>query len=101
MALRSTVRNEFRKNASETNEDKIMALKANAVRALSNYLLAVSASKDSQLSQSTKDFHGRSVSQAQQQQQLLLQSKNRQKVDNNSSAASDDNGSGNSTYRDR
>ena len=64
VALRTTVRNEFRKHAAETNADRITELKANAVRALSNYLLAVSAPKDTQLSQSAKDFHGRSVQQA-------------------------------------
>lgn len=82
MALRRTVRSEFRKHAAETDKDKVTALKANAVRALSNYLLAVSAPKDAQLSQSAKDFHGRSVNQAQQQQE-----QRERQVDSNSSTA--------------
>jgi hypothetical protein len=73
IALRRTVRKEFRKNASETDEEKVAALKATAVRALSNYLLAVSAPKDPQLSKSAKEFHGRSVIQAQQHQQTDME----------------------------
>ena len=65
VALRQTVRNEFRKNAGQTDPDKITSLKANAVRALSNYLLAVSAPKDKHLQSSAKEFHGRSVQEAQ------------------------------------
>ena len=69
MALRKTVRNEFRKNAAETDPDKITNLKAHAVRALSNYLLAVAAPKDPRLNSSAKEFHGRSVKEAQAEKQ--------------------------------
>ena len=69
VALRQTVRNEFRRNAQETDPDKITNLKSNAVRALSNYLLAVSAPKDPHLQSSAKEFHGRSVQEAKAQKQ--------------------------------
>lgn len=69
VALRQTVRGEFRRNAGETDPDKITNLKSNAVRALSNYLLAVSAPKDPHLQSSAKEFHGRSVQQAQAEKQ--------------------------------
>ena len=68
IALRQTVRNEFKKHAAETDPNQITHLKANAVRALSNYLLAVSAPKDTQLRSSAKDFHGRSVQEARAEQ---------------------------------
>ena len=64
VALRQTVRGEFRKHAQETDPETITNLKANAVRALSNYLLAVSAPKDPRVSSAAKDFHGRSVTEA-------------------------------------
>ncbi len=46
IGMRAMVRSEFRKNAGETDSDKIEALRAGAVRALSNYLLYESGSKD-------------------------------------------------------
>jgi len=52
------------KNKNETNEERIEALKANAVRALSNYMLANAAPKDPSLKARMKDFHGRSVQEA-------------------------------------
>lgn len=74
VALRQTVRKEFRKNAAETNPDKITSFKANAVRALSNYLLALSVPKDKQLQSSAKEFHGRSVQEARAEQQKGIES---------------------------
>ena len=67
-ALRATVRSEFRKNRSLTVAEDIENAKASAVRALSNYMLAVSAPKDAKLASSMKDFHGRSVRQAKEEQ---------------------------------
>ena len=60
-ALRSTVRNEFRKNEKVTDPDRIEICKGNAVRALSNYLLATSAPKDPKIKTALTDFHRRSV----------------------------------------
>jgi hypothetical protein len=65
LALQRTVRHEFRKNAHVTKAEELDNLKANAVRALSNYLLAVSAPKDAGLQSTAKNFHGRSVKEAQ------------------------------------
>jgi hypothetical protein len=47
-----------------TQADEIDILKAHAVRALSNYLLAVSAPKDAGLQSTAKDFQRRSVEEA-------------------------------------
>mmetsp|Transcript_6897 Transcript_6897/g.14080 ORF Transcript_6897/g.14080 Transcript_6897/m.14080 type:complete len:121 (-) Transcript_6897:436-798(-) len=63
VALRSMVRSEFRKPIIAAQQD-LDSRKANAVRALSNYMLAVAAPKDDKLKSSMKDFHGRSVEQA-------------------------------------
>jgi len=68
MVLRRTVRNEFKKHTTVTDPNQITNLKANAIRALSNYLLTVSAPKDAQLRTSAKDFHGRSVQEARAEQ---------------------------------
>jgi hypothetical protein len=62
IALTTTVRTEFRTHRSDQIE--IDNAKANAVRALSNYLLATSARKDPKLNNAMKDFHGRSVKEA-------------------------------------
>lgn len=48
-----------------TKAEELDNLKAHAVRALSNYLLAVSAPKDAGLQSTAKNFHGRSVKEAQ------------------------------------
>jgi Complex 1 protein (LYR family) len=66
VALRRTVRNEFRRHAqlddkNDKEASQIAHLKANAIRALSNYLLAMNASKDPKLKSAMKDFHDRSV----------------------------------------
>mmetsp|Transcript_22906 Transcript_22906/g.54171 ORF Transcript_22906/g.54171 Transcript_22906/m.54171 type:complete len:105 (-) Transcript_22906:288-602(-) len=49
MALRRTVRMQFKRNASEEDPKKIDSLKSDAVRALSNYMVYQSAQKDSRL----------------------------------------------------
>eukprot|EP00521_Asterionellopsis_glacialis_P002470 CAMPEP_0195257270 /NCGR_PEP_ID=MMETSP0706-20130129/6722_1 /TAXON_ID=33640 /ORGANISM="Asterionellopsis glacialis, Strain CCMP134" /LENGTH=69 /DNA_ID=CAMNT_0040310453 /DNA_START=144 /DNA_END=353 /DNA_ORIENTATION=+ len=65
MALSQMVKGEFRKGKEETDEHKIEALKANAVRALSNYMLFESGAKDSKMSKAMD----RNVQDAVQEQQ--------------------------------
>ena len=55
MALRSTVRQQFKQHMNETNEAQIEALKANAVRGLYNYMLFQSAKKDDHLKKAMTD----------------------------------------------
>ncbi|KAJ0407578.1 hypothetical protein ATCC90586_006221 [Pythium insidiosum] len=43
-AIKSLIRREFEKGRSETDPEKIEALKANAVRGLSNYLVMANSS---------------------------------------------------------
>lgn len=57
-AVRTTVRSEFRKPCPVA---QVEARKANAIRALSNYLLAVAAPKDQKIQGAVDDFHGRSI----------------------------------------
>jgi hypothetical protein len=63
-ALCLNVRSQFDKYKTTENEDEIHAAKANAVRALSNYMLQQAAPKDPKLKAVMKDFHGRAVQQA-------------------------------------
>ena len=56
-ALRQIVRNEFAKNRHVQEEAQIQALQANAVRALSNYLLFQNASADPKVKQAVNNFH--------------------------------------------
>jgi len=49
LALRQTVRQQFKLNAKEKDASKIEALKSDAVRALSNFMLYQSAQKDRHL----------------------------------------------------
>jgi hypothetical protein len=63
-ALRLNVRSQFDKYATTTDEDLIHAAKANAVRALSNYMLQQAAPKDPKVKAAMKDFHGRAVKDA-------------------------------------
>jgi len=51
------VKNEFRKHQKETDETKIEALKATAIKALSNYMLYESGSKDKKLDKAMKKFN--------------------------------------------
>ena len=50
-----TVRSQFKASKLETDPVKIENLKANAVRALSNYMLYQSAQQDTQLQKAMKD----------------------------------------------
>jgi len=61
LALQSTVRREFKRQAHLKDADAIETAKAAAVRALSNYLLATAAPKDARLHQAAQDYHQRSV----------------------------------------
>jgi len=49
LALRQTVRQQFKLHAREKDPTKLDTLKSDAVRGLSNYMLYQSAQKDSQL----------------------------------------------------
>jgi len=64
LALRATVRSEFRRHAGLTDADAIETAKANAVRALSNYLLATAAPNDAKLETAANEYHSRSVKEA-------------------------------------
>jgi hypothetical protein len=55
MALRQSVRRQFKQHMGETNDAQIESLKANAIRALSNYMLYQSAQKDSNLQNAMSD----------------------------------------------
>ena len=57
MALKTMVRHEFYKGKDEKDPEKIDALKANAIRALSNYMLYESGSKDMKLGKAMKKFN--------------------------------------------
>jgi len=49
MALRQSVRMQFKVNAKEEDPNKIEAFKSDAIRALSNYMVYQSAQKDTRL----------------------------------------------------
>ncbi|CAB9516258.1 expressed unknown protein [Seminavis robusta] len=68
VALRSIVRNEFAKNREVQEEQQLQALRANAIRALSNYLLFQNASSDPKVKQAVQSFHDRHVSSARETQ---------------------------------
>ncbi len=55
MALRHTVRQQFKQYKDETNPAQIEMLRANAVRGLSNYMLFQSAQSDDRLKKAMKD----------------------------------------------
>jgi Complex 1 protein (LYR family) len=55
MALRATVRQQFQQHQKETDPAQIETLKANAIRALSNYTLFQSAQKDGHLKKAMTD----------------------------------------------
>jgi hypothetical protein len=58
------VRMQFEANANERDEEKLEAMKANAVRGLANYMLFESGSKDAQLSKAMAKFHDTAVKDA-------------------------------------
>ena len=55
LALRQTVRSQFEANRNERNPEMIEAAKANAVRALSNYMLFKSAQNEPRLQKAIKE----------------------------------------------
>jgi hypothetical protein len=55
LALRQTVRTQFRAGKDETDPTKVENLKGGAVRALSNYMLYQSAQKEPQLQRAMDD----------------------------------------------
>ena len=63
-AVKQIVKAEFSRHRDETDPDRLEALRANAIRALSNYMLATQAPNDPKVAAAAKDFHGRSVQQA-------------------------------------
>lgn len=54
-ALRQTVRSQFQANKNEKDATKIESMKADAMRALSNYMLFNSAKSDTRLQKAMKD----------------------------------------------
>jgi hypothetical protein len=58
-ALRQSVRSQFQVHRGETDPQKLEVFKANAVRALSNYMLYQSAQKDPALQKAMKDQKAR------------------------------------------
>uniref|UniRef100_A0A7S2YEL5 Uncharacterized protein n=1 Tax=Entomoneis paludosa TaxID=265537 RepID=A0A7S2YEL5_9STRA len=73
VALRTMVRGEFKKPLTAGQD--VESRKAQAIRALSNYMLTVAAPKDEKLKSSMKDFHGRSVQEAKDLQKSNQQEK--------------------------
>mmetsp|Transcript_29759 Transcript_29759/g.62189 ORF Transcript_29759/g.62189 Transcript_29759/m.62189 type:complete len:81 (+) Transcript_29759:408-650(+) len=67
------VRGEFKKPLTAGQD--VESRKAQAIRALSNYMLTVAAPKDEKLKSSMKDFHGRSVQEAKDLQKSNQQEK--------------------------
>jgi hypothetical protein len=65
--LRTIVAGEFRKNAKVTSEEDIIALKGNAVRALSNYLMLESLSKDKGFKDKAASYNDRSLKSAEEE----------------------------------
>ena len=59
--LRAIVGGEFRKNSHVTDDATIHALKGNAVRALSNYLMIESLSKDDKFRNTAAAFNTRQL----------------------------------------
>lgn len=55
VALRQMIRSQFQANRHELDPTKIEAMKSDAVRALSNYMLYNSAQKDTQLQNAMKE----------------------------------------------
>mmetsp|Transcript_7330 Transcript_7330/g.10823 ORF Transcript_7330/g.10823 Transcript_7330/m.10823 type:complete len:120 (-) Transcript_7330:319-678(-) len=64
VALRAMVKTEFRKNKDEEDEGKIEVQKSAAVRALANYMLYESGTKDAKLGKAMKQYHDTSINSA-------------------------------------
>ena len=63
-AMKSMIRSEFIKNKAEKNEARIEVQQAAAIRALANYMLYESGSKDAKLGKAMKQYHDSSVKSA-------------------------------------
>lgn len=70
------------------DEQQIQALQANAVRALSNYLLFQNARMDPKVKQAVKAFHEKHVSEASTEQKTQSSSSQRSVLPANSSSES-------------
>lgn len=68
MAMKAMVRSEFLKNKDEKDETRIEVQKAAAIRALANYMLYESGSKDAKLGKAMKQYHDSSVKSAKNHQ---------------------------------
>ncbi|KAI2494373.1 Protein of unknown function (DUF410) [Fragilaria crotonensis] len=66
LALRTTVRTQFELGRRETDPHAIEVLKANAIRALSNYMLYESGSRDATMKKAMDKYHHTAVSKAKQ-----------------------------------
>jgi hypothetical protein len=55
--LRKIVRGEFKRNSAVEDPAAVEALKSNAVRALTNYLMLESSNKDEKLKERISDFN--------------------------------------------
>jgi hypothetical protein len=76
-ALRLNVRSQFDKYKDTKGDDVLIhAAKANAVRALSNYMLQQAAPKDPKVKAAMKDFHGRAVKDAKDYQKNIKSNSN-------------------------
>ena len=74
VAMRAMVRTEFVKNRNEKDEAKLESQKAAAVRALSNYMLYESGTKDAKLGKAMKRYHDSSVRSAQDAEPAKIKS---------------------------
>jgi hypothetical protein len=68
-ALRTTIRTQFAIGRQETDPVQIQILQANAIRALSNYMLYETGSKDPILARAMNKYHQGSVLKAKQHQE--------------------------------
>lgn len=67
--LRRIVGGEFRKNAKVTDSDQITLLKTNAIRALANYLMIESTSRDVRFKDKAAEYTAREASSLQTTQE--------------------------------
>ena len=70
MALKQTVRMEFEKHRGETNPQVVEHRKANAIRALSNYMLFESGTKDVKVKKAMEEYHTSSVEELKKDEKL-------------------------------
>lgn len=70
------VNTEFRKNKDEEDESKLELQKSAAVRALANYMLYESGTKDAKLGKAMKKYHDTSINSANKAKEEGLNTKN-------------------------